>query len=116
MFKDFFLPYLIYDGAVNIHASSTLVIPSLSAAMNGGGAVATGFDSSVIIQNGAGNSFALPSISEIPAQVMTVIQNTLDNQVISNITVINASITSKDFLQSLAMQNSLNRMTFSSFH
>ena len=97
-------------------ASSTLVISSLPEAMNNGGAVVTGFDPITVIQNGAGNSFTLPSMSNLPTQVMTLIQNTLDNQVISNITVINASITSKDFLRSLAIQNSLNRMTFSSFH
>lgn len=95
-------------------ATSTLFIPSLPAAMSGGGVVVTGFDPITIIQNGTGNSFVLPSVRD--TQVLTVIQNTLDNQVVSNTTVINASITSSDYLRSLSIQNSLNRMTFSSFH
>lgn len=96
-------------------ATSTVVIPSLAAAMNGGGVTVTG-DPITVIQNGPGNSFALSSISDKSAQFMTVIQNTLDNQVISNVTRIDVSITSKDFLRSLAVQQSLSRMTFSSFH
>jgi hypothetical protein len=97
-------------------STSTLAIPSLPAAMNGGGVALTGFAPITIIQNGAGNTFALPGISSLSTQVMTVIQNTLDNQVIRNETVINVSVTSSDFLRSLALQNSLNRATFSSFH
>lgn len=95
-------------------SASNLVIPSLPSALNNGSAA--GFDPITIIQNGAGNSFVLTSIRDTPTQVMTLIQNTLDNQVISNVTVINASITSRDFLRSLAVQNSLNRMIFSALH
>lgn len=96
-------------------ATSTLVIPSLSE-LNGGTVRAAGMDPVTVIQNGAGNTFALPGIRDLPSQFMTLIQNTLDNQTISNVTVINASVTSSNFLRSLALQNSLNRVTFSSFH
>lgn len=93
-------------------ATSTLVIPSLME-LNSGAVRSAGMDPVTVIQNGPGNTFALPDLT---GQFMTLIQNTLDNQVISNVTVINASVTSSDFLRSLALQNSLNRMTFSSLH
>lgn len=93
-------------------ATSTLVIPSLLE-LNSGAVRAAGMDPVTVIQNGPGNTFSLPGLS---SQFMTLIQNTLDNQVIGNVTVINASVTSSDFLRSLALQNSLNRVTFSSFH
>lgn len=47
---------------------------------------------------------------------MTLIQNNQDNQVIGNVAIINASITSRDFLRSLAVQTSLNQMNFRSVH
>lgn len=93
-------------------ATSILAIPSLLD-LNSGAVRAVGMDPVTVIQNGPGNTFALPALS---SQFMTLIQNTLDNQVIGNVTVINASVTSSDFLRSLALQNSLNRVTFSSFH
>ncbi|MDP1634270.1 MAG: hypothetical protein Q8L69_06270 [Gallionellaceae bacterium] len=96
-------------------ATSILAIPSL-AELNSGAARAAGLDPITVIQTGPGNTFARPGIRDLPSQFMTLIQNTLDNQAISNVTVINASATSRDFLRSLALQNSLNRMTFSSFH
>lgn len=96
-------------------ATSILSIPSLQE-LSSGAVRAVGMDPVTVIQVGPGNTFALPGLRDLPNQFMTLIQNTLDNQVIGNVTVINASVTSSDFLRSLALQNSLNRVTFSSFH
>ena len=48
---------------------------------------------SQLIQNGAGNTFALNAADRIPSQVLNVVQNTLDQQVIQHLTVIDLSVT-----------------------
>ena len=95
-------------------STTTIAIPTFSS-VNAQGLAAAVF-SPIVIQNGAGNEFLLQSIPNLPTSAMTVIQNSLDNQVIGNATVINASITSRDFLRSLAAQSSLNHMVFRSVH
>ena len=95
-------------------STTTVAIPIFTSAMDAKGAQTVMLNTTNLIQNGPGNSFALPSVRDLPTSVMTVIQNTLDNQVISNATVINASVTSRDFIRSLAVQTSLNQMVFSS--
>ncbi|MES1982320.1 MAG: hypothetical protein V4443_07580, partial [Pseudomonadota bacterium] len=74
------------------------------------------FNPVTVIQNGAGNVFSLQGMQNLPGSVMTVIQNSLDNQVIGTTTVINASVTSRGFLNSLAVQSALNQMVFKSLH
>jgi hypothetical protein len=69
-----------------------------------------------VIQNGSGNIFNLQGVQNFPGAVMTVIQNSMDNQDIVNATIINAKITSQAFLNSLAVQSSLNQMVFTSLH
>lgn len=97
-------------------STTTFAIPTFPFALNAQGTISTEFNSINVIQNGAGNIFSLPGMQNMPASVMTIIQNSLDNQVIGNTTVINASITSKDFLKSLDVQTMLNNMVFRSFH
>jgi len=91
-------------------STTTIAIPTFTFTLNaqGAGAADSGFNPINVIQNGAGNVIALSNIQNMPASVMTIIQNSLDNQVIGNTTVINASITSRDFLRSLATQSLLN--------
>lgn len=48
---------------------------------------------SKLIQNGSGNTFALNATDQIPSQVLNVVQNTLDQQVIQHLTVIDLSVT-----------------------
>lgn len=95
-------------------STTSIAIPTLPFALNTQGAGGTAINPINVIQNGAGNVFALPSIQNVPTSVMTVIQNSLDNQVIGNAMVINASITSRDFIRSLAVQSTLNQMLFKS--
>lgn len=97
-------------------STTTISIPTFPLATNAQGQDPVGFNPINVIQNGSGNVFALPSIQNLPASVMTIIQNSLDNQVIGNATVINASITSRDFLRSLDVQSMLNQMVFRSVH
>ena len=60
----------------------------------------------VLIQNGAGNSF---QPGAIPASALpTVIQNTLNNQTIQGITVINAATNSMEILKAINLQSTLN--------
>ena len=98
-------------------STSTLVIPALPGVINGQGMPLADFNIPInLTQNGSGNTFTLPGSQDLQLPGIALIQNTLDNQVISNVTVINASITSRNFLQSLAIQYSLNQMVFNSLH
>jgi len=81
-----------YDQNGQLVYTTTIDMPNLTSALNAQGA-----------QNW-------------PASVMTMIQNSKDNQTIGVVTTINASITSRDFLRSLAAQSSLNQMNFRSVH
>lgn len=98
-----------------LDSTTTIAIPALSA-LSAQGAGATQFNAINIIQIGAGNVFSLQGIQNLPTSNITAIQNTLDNQSIGIVTTINASITSRDFLRSLAAQTSLNQMNFKSVH
>lgn len=95
-------------------STTTLAIPTQPSALNAQGGGATGLNSITYINNGGGNFFSPPSIK--PGSQMTLIQNSLDNQVIGNATVINASVTSRNFIRSLDIQSSLNQMVFRSLH
>lgn len=97
-------------------STTTIAIPTFPLPQNAVAASAMDFSPINVIQNGSGNVFSLQNLQNLPASVMTVIQNSLDNQVIGNLTVINASITSRDFLRSLAVQEALNQMVFRSVH
>lgn len=58
-----------------------------------------------IIQNGTGNTFQPGAI--LPSTLGTVIQNTLDNQKLQNVTFIQATVNSLNLLKSINMQNSV---------
>lgn len=62
------------------------------------------------VQNGAGNYFIASNPADLPSNVMTLVQNTLDNQTISNLNIINATVTSRDLLRSMALTSSLKEM------
>jgi hypothetical protein len=62
------------------------------------------------IQNGSGNTVALPSNVSLNS-IATIVQNTLNNQVIGNITVMNATIAARQ----LAAQAQLNAVINQSF-
>lgn len=94
-------------------STTTLALPALPSALSAAGTAVENFNSIAVIQNGPGNIASLPSVHDLPASVMSLIQNTLDNQVISNVTVVNASVTTRDYLRSLDIQHALNHMTFS---
>lgn len=57
-----------------------------------------------LIQNGAGNTF---TATATPSAIGTAIQNTLNDQRIQNITVINATVNSLDILRSMNLQSTL---------
>jgi len=58
-----------------------------------------------LVQNGPGNSFQAGPLDG--ASVGTVIQNTLNDQKIQNVTVINATVNSLQLLRNLNLQSSL---------
>ncbi len=62
---------------------------------------------SQIIQNGPGNTYIPPT--PLPSNVMTVIQNSLNNQIISHMTIINATIASKQLLDAMNMASTLRQ-------
>ena len=63
-----------------------------------------------IIQNGAGNHFISSNLVDLPSNVMTLVQNTLDNQTIANLNIINATVASRDLLRSMALASTLKDM------
>ena len=69
--------------------------------------------SAVIVQNGPGNFANLPGGLNI-AVLPTVIQNSLNDQVIRSATLINITANSLSALRSMALGDLLNRATISS--
>lgn len=63
-----------------------------------------------IVQNGAGNHLIPGNMSDLPSNVMTLVQNTLDNQTIANLNIINATVASRDLLRSMTLASSLKEM------
>lgn len=90
-------------------ASTVLNVKDLQGAA-GGSNLPTGLPSTSsaalnVIQNGSGNHFTAQLGSDQAAA--TVIQNTLNNQKIQNVTTINASVNSAQFLRSLSVQSAI---------
>ncbi len=65
------------------------------------------FIPSQIIQNGPGNTYIPPV--PLPSNVMTVIQNSLNNQVINHMTIINATIASTQLINAMNMASTLRQ-------
>ena len=59
-----------------------------------------------VIQNGTGNTFVLPQSLN---SLTTVIQNTIDNQMIRNMTTINATVINQALARSMELTASLNQ-------
>ena len=59
-----------------------------------------------VIQSGAGNTFVLPQSLN---SLTTVIQNTVDNQIIRNMTTINATVINQALARSMELTASLNQ-------
>ena len=89
-------------------ASTTLNLRDLQVTAGVGGAasaVPSGAAGALgIVQNGAGNSVAT---SITPNMVGTVIQNSLDNQKIQNVTTINASVNSLQAVRAMSVQSAI---------
>lgn len=60
-----------------------------------------------VVQNGPGNVFDPTQLHMLPGTVATVIQNTLDKQVIRNLNVLNVTVTSRALAQALSLQSSV---------
>ena len=61
-----------------------------------------------LVQNGTGNTFTLP---ESLAALNTVIQNTVNNQVIRNLTVLNATLSIQQAAAAMRLGAALNQMS-----
>ena len=59
-----------------------------------------------LVQNGTGNAFALP---QSLATLTTVIQNTVNDQVIRNLTVLNATLSIQQAAAAMRMGAALNQ-------
>ena len=67
------------------------------------------------VQNGPNNTFTLPDgLNQSTSALTTIIQNTLDNQVIRNMTILNATLTSQALVRTMAISSSLNQVLNSS--
>jgi len=69
-------------------------------------AVDSSASSLALIQTGAGNIVHSDSLP--PASMATIVQNTLNNQKIQNVTVINATVNSMEILKTLNLQSVVN--------
>lgn len=100
----------------NLIATTSLNVSDLSklsAGQAGPGGLAPG--SLGLIQIGPGNTFQPGTLS--PSSVASVIQNTLNNQKIQNVTTISATVNSLEVLKGLSLQSSLrNAITDSLRH
>lgn len=60
-----------------------------------------------LVQNGPGNRFAVSGAVDLPPGTTALIQNSLDNQVIRNITLINATLATKELIRVQSVSSSL---------
>lgn len=66
-----------------------------------------------LVQNGTGNTFTLP---QSLAALNTVIQNTVNNQVIRNLTVMNATLSIQQAAAAMRLGAALNQMNAAGLH
>lgn len=64
-----------------------------------------------LAQVGQSNTFVPPNVTGLTSGIMTVVQNRLDNQVIQNMTIINATLANQDLIRSMAINAALNRIS-----
>jgi hypothetical protein len=83
-------------GKVTVGQKSGGSVADLTSAIQGG---------TTVIQNGAGNSFVTGPVSA--ASLGTIVQNTLNDQKIQSLTLVNATVNSLQVLKSLNFQSSL---------
>lgn len=103
-------------------ATTSLSIPSLNALGNPQAILASlqnaaggSYNPVNIIQNGPNNTFTLPDgLNLSTSGLNTVIQNTLDNQVIRNMTILNATLNSQALIRAMAVSSSISQMLHSS--
>lgn len=96
-------------------ATTSLGLPSLNTLGNQAGALAGNFNPITLVQNGPNNNFTLPAGLNLSSTALTtVIQNTLDNQAISNMTILNTTLNSQALLRAITVTSSLNQMLNSS--
>ena len=89
----------------NLVTSTSLNVSDLGTATAGRAASATVNGSLALVQSGQGNTF-LPGVVSSTA-VGTVIQNTLDNQKIQHVTVVNATVNSMQVLRAMNLQHAV---------
>jgi len=89
---------LVTTTSLNVSDLSQLSAGQAAAVTVNGGALA-------VVQSGVGNTFLPGTVSG--STLGTVIQNTLDNQKIQNVTTVNATVNSGDIVRSLNLQNSV---------
>lgn len=78
-------------------------------------AAGRGYNPVTTVQNGPKNTFTLPDGLNLSTSALTtVIQNTLDNQVIRNMTILNATLNSQALIRAMAISSSLNQALNSS--
>ena len=89
----------------NLVTTTSLNVSDLGTATAGRAASATVNGSLALVQSGQGNTF-LPGVVSSTA-VGTVIQNTLDNQKIQHVTVLNATVNSMQVLRAMNLQHAV---------
>ena len=89
-------------------STTTLTLTELTRLLSGAAPRAQlGGDAGMLVQTGAGNTSVMPLDS---SSFATVIQNTLDNQVIRGVTQINADVSNLELLRGMAVTSSAAEM------
>jgi hypothetical protein len=96
---------LVTMTSLNVSDLGKLSAGQAAVASLNGGALA-------VVQSGTGNSFAPGAVTA--SAVGTVIQNTLDNQKIQNVTVVNATVNSAEVMRGMNLQNAVRSAITSS--
>jgi hypothetical protein len=89
--------------------TTILRIPDLAAVTGRGGAVELQGSAASLIQNGARNSIEPAVLQDFGAGLLTVVQNSLDNQVIQGRTIMNVTISGAG---SLGLSRTLSSLNF----
>jgi hypothetical protein len=89
-------------------STTTLTLSDLTRLLAGGAPnAALSGDGSVLVQTGTGNTHVMPLDS---SSFSTVIQNTLNNQVIRGVTQINADVSNLELLRGMSVTSSAAEM------
>jgi len=98
-------------GALHVPAPQQLLVNGMA---SGSGGQATAFGNALVIQNGPGNAAPLPASFNGVLVLPTIVQNSLNDQVLRTLTLVNASVSNISAFNALSLGEMLSRATAAS--